>query len=340
MRRLTVVVALLVMVGATWSQEPPGEEAAPQPPPETAPAESPTEWDERPQPAPAAGRDPGMPREAEEALPPKQMPPERVLTLEEQQARDAAPRASATDQLVERAVTYYEQAKDTPPEVGAWLARNPAVGVIVWVVRRLAGVLTFLGLLLLVGYGARGLVHRMYERPQAELRGYERGGASPASGRWPVILEIIGWALALAIASEAVGLSWLGALVSAVIGLVSLLVGAATWLAVVALLCGVLAWSFSGSGRRLVLSLLGWYYLTRHPQRPEEGQVFTLSDGTSARFVGAEALHSTLATGDDERVSVPNADVMEQHFNWARRVGQGAALQTPPPPPEGDSASQ
>jgi len=80
----------------------------------------------------------------------------------------------------------------------------------------------------------------------------------------------------------------------------------------------LVAWSFSMRGRRLVLSVLGYYYLRHSQSRPPEGHVFTLADGRQATITRTELLHGVMdPAGGADAVLVPNATLMEQYYNWA-----------------------
>jgi hypothetical protein len=144
------------------------------------------------------------------------------------------------------------------------------------------------------------------------------------------VADVIAWIVALAIASEAVGLTWFGALWSGLMELAVALVGALVTVGLLFALGALIAWSFSAEGRRLVLSLLGWFYLTRSANRPPADHEFALPDGRRAIIVRTDALHSVMKTTEDEgAVTVPNAHLMEQYFQWAAPGGGSRAGWTP-----------
>jgi len=298
---LTVLVATMLGVMPLCAQ--PQEEVAPPPPP----------------PEEAQGEDPAtQPYLIDEVVPAQPTPPR---TLQEE--------------LVDRAIRYYEQTQEAPPEVGAYLARNPWLGTVFYVIRRLSSVLIWLFLLLLIGIGGRKLLRPLLGAPAASTQqpaGYSRERAStesPAPDRRTAAADLVAWLVALAIACEAVGLPWFGSLWSGLMELAAALVGAIVWLALLIALAALIAWSFSAHGRRLVLSLLGYFYLRRSSSRPPEGHPFTLADGREAVIVRTDALHSLMQPTDGtQAVAVPNAEIMEQYYHWAageRKAGSAPA---------------
>jgi hypothetical protein len=284
-----------------------------------------------------------LPASAQEEPIPPEVPPPPPLVDEIIPAEPAAPTPeapepprSAEDELIDRAIRYYEQTQQAPPEVGAWLARNPVWGVLGFVVRSLSRPLIWLFLFLLIGFGGRKLLRPLLgaRPPDADqARGHARGerpDESPELARRTAVADVIAWVVALAIACEAVGLPWFGSLWSGLMELAVALVGAIVWLGLLITLAALIAWSFSGPGRRLVLSVLGWFYLTRSANRPPEDHAFTLRDGREATILRTDALHSAMRTVDgEETVTVPNAELMEQYFHWAapehrREAGRAA----------------
>lgn len=193
-----------------------------------------------------------------------------------------------------------------------------------YIVRKLGSVLIWLFLFFLVGLGGRSLLRPLFGAPPPgadEPRGYSRGGQAasrPGTNRPAAAADVVAWLVALTIACEAVGLTWFGALWSGLMELVSTLLSAVIGLGLLIVVVALVAWSFSAHGRRLVLSLLGFYYLRRSANRPPEGHVFTLPDGREGIIVRTDPLHSTMRPIDtEETVAVPNADLMEQYFRWA-----------------------
>ena len=258
---------------------------------------------------------PPPPPMIDEMAPPEPEPPPAV---------EAPVTRSPREELVDRAIRYYEQSGEAPPEVGAYLAQNPAFGTVLYVVRRAQNALIWLFLFLLIGFGGRRLLRRLLGVPaadDAQPRGTgraERSPEGPRTDRRTAVADVIAWIVALAIACEAVGLPWFGALWSGLMELAVALAGAVVTIGLLLALGAVVAWAFSAEGRRLVLSLLGWFYLTRSANRPPADHEFILPDGRPATIVRTDALHSVMQTTEDEEpVTVPNAHLMEQYFHWA-----------------------
>lgn len=298
---LLFVLALLLPLSVTAQEEVP-------PPPPVAE-----------QPAPPPGEDLPPPL-VDQVIPVEPAPPA---------AEVPPPPPSPQDELVNRAIRYYEQTQEAPPEVGALLARNPWLGTIVYFIGRLSKVIIWLFLFLLIGMGGRKLLRQLLGAPVApapQATGYSRDRAAPeapAPDRRVALADMTAWFIALAIACEAVGLRWIGAFWSGLVGLLA----AAFWMAFLLLLAGLIVWSFSERGRRLVLSLLGGFYLTRSTGRPPQGHVFRLPDGREGVIVSTDLLHTVLQPTDGgPPVTVPNAELMEQYYHWAaRREGTTAA---------------
>ncbi|MFW5867560.1 MAG: hypothetical protein ACOCX2_07065 [Armatimonadota bacterium] len=268
-----------------------------------------------------------------EAPPPEAPPP--VIDEAAPPAPEPPPQPQPRTQpdIIGRAISFYEQTRETPPEVGAFLARNPALGTVLYIVRYMQSVLIWLFLFLLIGLGGRKLLRPLFSaRPVNvdEPRGYARGDAASAQiGRRGAAADTVAWLVALAIACEAVGLTWFGELWGGLMELAAALVGAIVWLGLLIALAALIVWSFTTHGRRLVLSVLGWYYLTRSANRPPEGHLFRLPDGREAAVVGTDVLHSKMQTEGGETATIPNADLMEQYYNWAAPDTEKAA-QSPP----------
>jgi hypothetical protein len=204
--------------------------------------------------------------------------------------------------------------------VAAFIAAHPEVEVVIYMTRKVAKPLIFGSLLLFVGLGARTLFRKL-------VSGLQRNGASDtysvaSRGQrewWPfAVADILAWGLGLAIASEAIGLAWVVAVSSGGLKLIGTLVSGVVWLVVVGLAAGVAAYAFSEYGREIVLSLLGWYYIRRHPERPPKDYRFDLGDGREGTIVSTGLLHTTLAPiAGGDNVVVPNAEIMRQFFRWA-----------------------
>ncbi len=305
---LTMVVpACMCLLPMAWAQAPAGspEDASPPAAVEAAPL-------------PDGFEPPPASQQPEEAQP-------RGPYIWPEQAQTAPP---APESLVERAAAYYERLENAPPEVAAFLAEYPAVGLVMYIIRKLAKPLIFVCLLLLVGYGGRGLLRPLFgvRSPPDEQRRYS-GETQPESAAWrPAAADLLAWTAALTIACEAVQLSWVGNLVSALLGLVGMLVNAVVWSVLVCTVAMLIAWSFSESGRRLILSLVGYLYLNRDPNRPPPGHRFALADGRQATIVRTDPLHSAMQpVGGGDIVLVPNADIMRQYYNWAAKAEKSAA---------------
>lgn len=293
MRRTMAVVAALLMVGCIgWAQE----EAPPPPVVEDvrAPAEEPAPTE------PAA-----------------------------QSNQPPAPQLTFQQEIIDRAIRYYEQTQEAPPEVAAYLASNPTLGTFLYIVRYVQSVLIWLFLFLLIGMGGRKLLRPILGAKPVDAEepsGYSRGGRSvetPGADRRAAIADTVAWVVALAIACEAVGLSWFGALWSGLMGLVSSVLSAVIWLGLLIALAALIVWSFSKHGRRLVLSLIGHFYLKHSDSRPPEGHVFTLPDGREATIVTTDTLHSLMQPVDGgAAIPMPNADIMEQYYSWASPEGE------------------
>ena len=243
----------------------------------------------------------------------------------------AAPQAplSPEDELLAKAIAFYDRAQSAPPEVAAFLAHNAWLGVVIYLIGRLSKVIIWLFLFLLIGSGGRRLLRPLLgvppeQPPQSQSTGYSRDRlpAATVPPRRSALADSIAWLIALAIACEAVGLTWFGTLWSGLIELFLALLWMVFWL----LLVGVIVWLLSERGRRLVLSLLGWFYLTRSASRPPQGHLFTLPDGRQGTIVSTDLLHSVLQPAEGgPPVTVPNADLMEQYYRWAARPKPAAA---------------
>ncbi len=320
---MRTVLTMVVLTGVyalpmAWAQEPVG------PPPDAPPAEAVEPPPGEPAPGAEGFEPPPAGQQPEEMQPrgPYVMPPQ----AEPAPAEPAPPEPTIEETLIDRAMAYYERLEQAPPEVAAFMAEHPAIGFVVYVIHKLRQVLIFLFLLVLVGHGGRGLLRPLFggAAPQPEARQSARSSAPERVDRAGAIAGLTSWSLGLIIACEAVGLSWIGGLISALLGLIGMLLNAAVWLIAVLLLVGVIAWSFSGPGRRLMLSLVGYLHLRWDPNRPPQGHLFTLADGRQATIVRTDPLHSAMQPADGgATVLVPNADIMEQYYNWAAEVKHG-----------------
>ena len=295
---LTVLVVAMLATTPVWGQ--PEEGAAPPPPVEEA------------QPAPI------------------QTPPPVAVEAPAPPPVAEAPAPSPQQALVDRAIRYYEQTQEAPPEVGSFLAANPWLGTVVYIIRRLSSVIIWLFVFLLIGRGGSKLLRPLFgarPAPAQEQSGYrgERAQQASAPDRRGASADVVAWLIALAIACEAVGLTWFGALFTGLLEFLGGIVGSIVWMVLLIALTALIVWSVSERGRRLVLGMLGWYYLTRSASRPPEGHVFTLPDGREGVIVSTDALHSVMQPTDEgPTIPVPNADLMEQYYNWAKPVQEAA----------------
>ena len=319
MRRTILVAGLLMLVSVASAQQ-----AAPQPaPPPGAEAQQ----------APPADETPPLVDETVPAEPVRPEPPR----AEAPAAETPAPQSTPQGKLVERTIEYYERLEMAPPEVAAYLADNPVWSVLAYIVRRLSSVLIWLFLFFLIGMGGRKLLRPLFGAPATgpeEARGYTRADRESEGISVPrrvAAADAVAWLVGLAIACEAVGLTWFGAMWSGLMKLLGSLITTAFWLGLLIALAALVAWSFSRYGRRLVLSLLGYYYLQHGPSRPPQGHVFTLPDGREAVILRTDPLHSVMRPADEEEtVAVPNADLMERYYSWtapepAGKAGERAA---------------
>ena len=270
-----------------------------------------------------------LPLFAQEDVPPPPpaeapAPPPLVHEVVPLEPEAPPPALSPEEQLVERAMAFYERAQDVPPEVASLFARNPALGTTIYLIRVMSKPLIWLFLFLLVGYGGRSLLRPLFgvkPPPAQDQRTQSRAPAQapPAAPRRVAAADLLAWLVALSIACEAVGLTWFGELWGGLLTLVAHLVSSLVWLAVLLAVASLIIWSINERGRRLVLSMLGFYYLQRSATRPPQGHLFRLPDGREATIVTTDLLHSVMQPADGgEKIMVPNADLMEQYYQWAR----------------------
>ncbi len=168
----------------------------------------------------------------------------------------------------------------------------------------------FIGLLLLVGLGGTVLLRRV-ARP-AEAAPGQSPPPGPGTLRWLAVCSALAWLFALMVASEAVQLQWAAKILSPLGYLLGSLVRAIVWLAVAALI----VYGFSGPGRELVLSLLGWVYLRYHPGRPGKDQEFDLGAGCKGKVYCVDPLVTTFEVAGRQFEKRPNAWLMRTHFGW------------------------
>lgn len=200
--------------------------------------------------------------------------------------------------------------QEYPPWALEFIETHPEVAVLLSIGKLFAKPLIFVSLLLFVGFGCKGILRGIVTPKQAEAT--RLGQQDDRATRLTLAMDLIAWAVALAVASETAGLHWISELTTPVMGFLGQIVSAIVWLAVAALV----AYSFSERGRDLVLSVWGWHYLRHHPDRPDTDQSFDLGDGKTGRIAKVEVLHTTFDIGGGESEVRPNAWIMKQHLHW------------------------
>lgn len=211
-----------------------------------------------------------------------------------------------------------------PPEARQFLGAHPEIRTVLSLGTAFAKPLLFAFMFLLVGLLFSSLVRRAIVPS-----GLSATGSKPAAGdpeRRSAAWSILVWALALLIASEAVGVSWgsqvirlLGdvlAGLSGLLGAVLGVVGQAVLAVGLVVAAAVVVYAVAPGGRDLVLSVLGWYYLTAGKTKPAPGQTFDLGGGVTATIEHVDALHTTFATPGGGRETRPNSFLMRTYFNW------------------------
>ncbi len=226
-------------------------------------------------------------------------------------------------------------ARDFPASALRLLEESPEIGMVLGIAKLLAKPLTFAAVVLFVGLLFSRLAERVISPQGREQR--EQYQQDDATMRRFAVGRLLAWAIALTIASEAVGLHWVVALGSALARLVGMILIAGAVLVV----AGVIASALGGEGREVLLSLLGSLYLQCHSNRPKEDQEFDLGDGVMGRIEKVGVLHTTFVLPDGTREVRPNAWLMRSHFRWgapaARSRGPAEAqpaegqAQSPPP---------
>ena len=149
------------------------------------------------------------------------------------------------------------------------------------------------------------------------LMGKEENEMSPKLAQTHRILRIVVWVIALAIASECVGMSWFGAVTLPLITMLSKVISAVVWFAVCLVIVSAFAFAISASGRDLVLSLLGGlWYLTYASGKPSKDDEFDIGDGLKAKIFSVDPLNTTFVDTEGAKHYRPNALVMRQHYHW------------------------
>ena len=195
---------------------------------------------------------------------------------------------------------------------------------------------TFVLVLLLVGGLLMVLVRRVTMARLSDPR-YART-ADGKLQRNLALGDLIVWVVALHAACEAIAVNWFTSLTHTllqlaglVFGLLGAVIGGLFWVAA----AGLLAYAISPRGRDIVLSLLGFFYLRWHSDKPSPTQEFDLGGGVRAHLVRTDLLQSMMQAVDGKQYFIPNAWLMRTHFNWDRESFMPPDTRTasPPPPP-------
>jgi hypothetical protein len=209
-----------------------------------------------------------------------------------------------------------------------WLDERPQVEALLSIGQLLGKPIIFVLLFLFVGVVFSGLVERMIAPPVTDAS--QKDGRHAVRGLRLRVARLIVWIVALSIASEAVGLQWTTTLVKAVVDLVNVVLGTASTLAVVGLIALLAALLLSPHGKDALLSLLGWYYLRKHPNRPTPQESFDLGNGVLGRIVRVELMHTVFDVGQGKQEIRPNSWLMQTRFGWGGKREQPAGDGTPP----------
>lgn len=303
-----VICALLILLlgtlsGALMAQqlaqmpEPPG---ATEPPARPEPTGSPLAPTERPEAAPEPP--------AEPAPQPASVPPPVPGT------GSPAPRPRPAE-------------LELPSWTQDFLRQYPQAGTLLAVVDLARRPLIFLAVLILVGSLLGGYATRLVSQPAVAGSG-SRAKPDPDLQRHQAALQLAAWVIALLLAGQAAGLGWLevaerasvglrdasGGVLLALVRALSAVIG---WTAFL-LIAGLIAYSAAPQSRDLILSLMGAYYLRKHPSRPTLDQSFDLGDGQTGRVQSVDPLHTTFVLNDGTTRTMPNAWLMRTHFHWGQ----------------------
>ena len=166
--------------------------------------------------------------------------------------------------------------------------------------------LLFLMVLLLTGLTSRLFLRRLVYAFDPKARHALAGNRIDQSTAVALAAtDLIAWFSALLISFEVLGLSALATVAIAVTKYG--LLGAAT-----VLVAGFLAYSFSQDGNELILSLIGWRYIT-YLKRKNEGRgtaTLDLDDGYPLAIQTVDAWRTTFKRSDSSTQVWPNAAVM------------------------------
>lgn len=212
-----------------------------------------------------------------------------------------------------------------------FLRQYPQAGTVLAVVDLARRPLLFLAVLILVGSLLGGFATRLVPQPPGAGSG-SRAKPDPDVQRHQAALQLAAWIIALLLAGQAAGLGWLDVAERASVGLrdtssgilsvvlraVSTVIG---W-TVSLVIAGLIAYSATPQSRDLILSLMGAYYLRRHPNRPTPDQSFDLGDGQMGTVQSVDSLHTTFVLSDGRKRTMPNAWLMRTHFHWGQTPPQ------------------
>ena len=215
--------------------------------------------------------------------------------------------------------------REFPRSALQFLQESPEVGVVLGLVKVLARPLIFLAVILFVGLLLSRLTVRVVApRSRDQMEGYQQDDRTArhlATGR------LVAWAVALAIASEAIGLHWILALLNPI----ARLVGMALIAAMIFTVGGLIVSALGGEGREILLSFLGYFYLRWHHSRPGEDDEFDLGDGVIGTVDKVGLLHTTFMLSNGTSQTRPNAWLMRGHFHWSEPAPTARPAEPQPP---------
>jgi len=203
------------------------------------------------------------------------------------------------------------------------LAFYPNMAPALAMLRFLARPLMFLGILLFIGL----VIGHLLDRAIAPAAAHPETGFArdERTTRRLMIGRVVIWVIALAAASEVIGWRWFGAVLDPFGRLVATIVTAAAIIFAVT----VAALTLADRSRETMLSVLGWYCLNHHPNRPSRETPIDLGVDTPGRITRVDLLHTTFDLGGGRVEIRPNAWLMHAHFGW------GSASPQPHPPEPG-----
>jgi len=227
--------------------------------------------------------------------------------------------------LLGSCVPCHAQPFPSPDPLSGLAATYPELGRAVIVYRALAKPLLFLAILVFVGVLVGALVDRVIgPRPPGAPEGYV---PDPRVVRRRAVGQLVVWLVALTMAFHAVGIVWLGEVMVRIVGLVAAALVAGAILAAAA----VFGVSLGARGRDFALSLLGWYYLHHHPNRPTPEQPIDLGSSRIGRIARVGLLHTVFDLGGGRCEVRPNAWLMQTHFGWGSASGEPLPPESLPP---------